>query len=116
MRNNARVYGVEDKITFIHGDVTELIGSLHYDAAFFDPPWGGPGHLQKAVFGWGDLSPNPLPLIHTALARCENVALAVPANFNVADLRLGGYELVLQKAEIDQKLWYLNAYYRKPPE
>ena len=56
--------------------------------------------------------PNPLPLIHTALARCENVALAVPANFNVADLRLGGYELVLQKAEIDQKLWYLNAYYR----
>ena len=54
--------------------------------------------------------------VHTALARCENVALAVPANFNVADLRLGGYELVLQSAEIDQKLWYLNAHYRKPSE
>lgn len=112
-RNNARVYGVEDKITLIHGDVTELIASLHYDAAFFDPPWRGPGHLQKTMFGWDDLSPNPLPLIHTALVQCENVALSVPVNFNLADLRLNEYELVLQKAEIDSQWWYTNAFYRK---
>lgn len=112
-RNNARVYGVEDMITFIHGDVTELISSLHYDAAFFDPPWGGPEHQKKTVFGWDDFSPNPLPLIRAALARCETVALSMPINFNVADLRLDEYELVLQRAEIEQQLWCLNAYYRK---
>lgn len=115
-RNNARVYGVEDRITFIHGDVAELIGSLHYDAAFFDPPWGGPEyHQKKSVFGWDDFPMNPKPLIHAALARCETVILAVPVNFNVADLRVDEYELVVQKAEMAQQLWWwwLNAFYRK---
>ena len=112
-RNNARVYGVEDRITFIHGDVTELIGSLHYDVAYFDPPWGGSECHKKVVFGWDDFPVNPLPLIHAALALCETVALSVPVNFNVADLRVDDYELVLQHAKMEHQLWFLNAFYRK---
>jgi len=113
-RNNARVYGVEDRITFIHGDVTELIGSLHYDAAFFDPPWGELENRQNATFCWDDFPVNPIPLIHAALARCNIVGLAVPANFNVAELHMDEYELAVQKAEMAQQLWWLNAFYRKP--
>ena len=112
-RNNARIYGVESRITFIHGDVSELIGSLRYDAAFFDPPRGGPGHQKKAAFGWDDFSPNPLQLIRSAQGRCETLALSVPANFSVADLRMDGCALDLQKEEIDQQLWGWNAFFRK---
>lgn len=113
-RNNARVYGVEDRITFIHGDVTKLVGTLHYDAAFFDPPWGGLENRQNATFCWDDFPVNPIPLIHAALARCNIVGLAVPANFNVAELHMDEYELAVQKAEMAQQLWWLNAFYRKP--
>ena len=112
-RNNAQVYGVEDRITFIHGDVTELVETLEYDAAFFDPPWGGPEQLQKTVFGWDDMSPNPLPLIHVALARCATAVLAAPVNFRVDDLRLESYTLDLQRLEMDGRQCFINAFFRK---
>lgn len=112
-RNNARVYGVENQISFIHGDVTKLIGSLHYDAAFFDPPRGGPGHQKIAGFSWDDLSPNPRQLLRTALARCEIVGLAVPANFNMDDLSLDQSRLEIHKAVVNQHVWHWNVFYRK---
>ena len=44
-QNNARVYGVFDKITFIQGDVREILVSLcdyeDVDIVFMSPPWGG---------------------------------------------------------------------------
>lgn len=44
-KNNARVYGVFDKITFIQGDVRQVLKSLEdyedVDTVFMSPPWGG---------------------------------------------------------------------------
>lgn len=39
---NARIYGVEDKIQFIHGDFNKVASSIHADGVFLSPPWGGP--------------------------------------------------------------------------
>jgi len=41
-RHNAKLYGVANRITFVHGDVLELMGRLPCDAIYLDPPWGGP--------------------------------------------------------------------------
>lgn len=38
-KNNAKIYGVEDKITFIHGDILNIIPRIEYDSIHFDPPW-----------------------------------------------------------------------------
>jgi 23S rRNA G2445 N2-methylase RlmL len=50
---NASVYGVRDKIRFVHGDAFELSKSVVADAVFVSPPWGGPrpdGAGRNSVF------------------------------------------------------------------
>ncbi|VDM85522.1 unnamed protein product [Strongylus vulgaris] len=56
-RENAKVYGVENRIEFICCDFfhfaakwTENIGkSADVDAVFLSPPWGGPSYLKSEV-------------------------------------------------------------------
>ncbi len=40
-RHNATLYGVADRIEFIHGDACQLLPKLDADLLFMDPPWGG---------------------------------------------------------------------------
>lgn len=49
-RNNARVYGVEDKIEFIVGDFFKVAPRLIADAVFLSPPWGGPEEVSSSYF------------------------------------------------------------------
>lgn len=79
-RHNAGVYGVSDRIEFIHADFMHLAGvlalpilltclspfilrkhnsdlplrdvaeSMRADVVFLSPPWGGPGYKDVAVF------------------------------------------------------------------
>ena len=45
-KHNAKVYGVEDRITFIHGDFMSIGKSLMaHDVIFLSPPWGGPEYM-----------------------------------------------------------------------
>lgn len=44
-RNNARVYGVEDRIEFVVGDFLQLAPTLKADVVFLSPPWGGPDYM-----------------------------------------------------------------------
>jgi len=39
-RHNARVYGVGDAITFVHGDALQHAAAAAADLCFVDPPWG----------------------------------------------------------------------------
>jgi methylase of polypeptide subunit release factors len=39
-RHNARLYGVEDRITFLQGDALALATACAADLWFCDPPWG----------------------------------------------------------------------------
>ena len=48
-RNNARVYGVEDKIEFIVGDFFKVAPRLIADAVFLSPPWGGPEEVSSSL-------------------------------------------------------------------
>ncbi|MEZ4318618.1 MAG: hypothetical protein R3F61_13980 [Myxococcota bacterium] len=44
-RENARVYGVNDRITFLHGNALERLPTLSGDLLFLDPPWGEPDRI-----------------------------------------------------------------------
>jgi len=45
-KNNAHVYGVENKITFIHGDYFEEAPKVKADVVYLDPSWGGPEYKR----------------------------------------------------------------------
>ena len=57
-KNNARVYGVDHKISFILGDFMRLsrssFGPLNedprVDVVFLSPPWGGPAYINQDEF------------------------------------------------------------------
>lgn len=52
-RNNAQIYGVADRITFIQGDVFEILQDMRdkaIDLVFMSPPWGGPDYVSKSVY------------------------------------------------------------------
>lgn len=49
-KENAKIYGVDDRIEFILGDFFELAPMLKADVVFLSPPWGGPAYLAENTF------------------------------------------------------------------
>ena len=52
-RHNATIYGVADRIQFIHGDVFTVLPELAdegIDLVFMSPPWGGPDYATREIF------------------------------------------------------------------
>lgn len=56
-RHNARLYGVEDRITFLLGDAVALATTCAADLLFCDPPWGE--HWHRTAVSPEALSPLP---------------------------------------------------------
>lgn len=67
-RHNAEVYGVADRIEFVHGDAfaiaAELSSQHRVDAVFVSPPWGGPRPQSSAGEAFDPLTNIP------GLGRC----------------------------------------------
>ena len=80
--HNARVYGVNDRIEWLHGDFMSLAPSLHADVVFLSPPWGGPGYADSATFDlvtmMGGL--DGAEILRSALRVAPNVAYFLPRN------------------------------------
>ena len=52
-RHNATIYGVADRIEFIHGDLFDVLNrrtEMSPDLVFLSPPWGGPDYINQSVF------------------------------------------------------------------
>ena len=90
-RHNAVVYGVEDRITFLHDDIWNVMdGRYGVDAVYLDPPWGGPSAAARDRFGLDDFKIDARSLLEHAFALTPQVILSVPPNFDEADLRALG--------------------------
>jgi len=98
-RHNARVYGVESKIRFIHADGVGLLPALNADLLFVDPPWGREYNKQRV--GLADL-----PLLQAALgarARFGAVWAKVPVSFVTGDTPQASPEAVFGRAPGDER-------------
>ena len=62
-KNNAEVYGVSDRIEFIHGDFLLLAPALSADVVFLSPPWGGPEYATQEVFSLKDMPIDGYPFL-----------------------------------------------------
>lgn len=102
-KNNARVYGVEDKITFIHGDIFDVLPELTFDTVYFDPPWWWPDYINKKDFLFSDFSPDGNLLMEMALKKTDNIAFGIPINFNIQELIRTKRPFYLQKNILNSK-------------
>ncbi|KAI1368836.1 RNA cap guanine-N2 methyltransferase [Xylaria arbuscula] len=97
-QNNAAIYGVADKITWVLGDSFKFIelltkspeqleDRLRVDVAttaiFASPPWGGPGYRTDEIFDLTTMEPYNLAALHDAYKIMDH-ALYLP---RTSDLR-----------------------------
>eukprot|EP01102_Stenamoeba_stenopodia_P009005 TRINITY_DN2641_c0_g1_i3.p1 TRINITY_DN2641_c0_g1~~TRINITY_DN2641_c0_g1_i3.p1 ORF type:complete len:505 (+),score=163.31 TRINITY_DN2641_c0_g1_i3:32-1516(+) len=88
-QHNAKVYGVYDRIEFIHGDYLSLIPKLSANIVFLSPPWGGPEYASLDTFPLksikiGDV--DGVELFKKTLSITSNIAYYLPRNINKSDL------------------------------
>jgi predicted RNA methylase len=98
-RHNARCYGVESQIRFVHADGVTLLPELNASLLFVDPPWGRDYSKQRV--GLVDL-----PLLKAALsARARYGALwaKVPVSFVTDDTPQARPEAVFGRAPGDAR-------------
>ena len=114
-KNNARIYGVEDRIEFIIGDYFQIMPLLRkVDAVFLSPSWGGPKYLNASLF---DLSYIPIGgyrIFELAQAATPNIAYYVPRNVNVDQMvKLGGTgsNVEIEQHFLNGKLKTMTAYF-----
>ncbi|MCJ1356067.1 MAG: hypothetical protein MMC33_006061 [Icmadophila ericetorum] len=103
-KNNATVYGVEDRIRWFEGDCFEVLNEGNFrefvggkgegeggegwkerSVVFGSPPWGGPGYRTDAIFNLSHMQPyNLTALIAPFRKLTKEVALYLP---RTSDLR-----------------------------
>ncbi|OBT69872.1 hypothetical protein VE03_00476 [Pseudogymnoascus sp. 23342-1-I1] len=87
-KNNAAVYGVEDKITWINDDCFGFVaknGNIDFKTStiFASPPWGGPGYRGDEIFNLDTMQPYSAKQIHE-MCKATECALFLP---RTSDLR-----------------------------
>ncbi|XP_043529277.1 trimethylguanosine synthase isoform X2 [Frieseomelitta varia] len=119
-RNNARVYGVDDRIEFIVGDFLQLASKLIADVVFLSPPWGGPEYAKNETFDLNNIMQpiGGVKLFNIARKITDHVAYFLPRNVDTMQLAIlagvgGGVEV--EQNFLDRKLIALTAYYGELP-
>ncbi|CAJ0594713.1 unnamed protein product [Cylicocyclus nassatus] len=121
-RENAKVYGVEDRIEFLCCDFFHFAAKwtsgsekcAEVDAVFLSPPWGGPGYLKSEVFDLDDLTPNGFDIYTAASKMSPNVAYFLPRNTSVKELIAlsgPGGRCEIEQSCLNKKIKTLTVYY-----
>ncbi|KAE8366970.1 RNA cap guanine-N2 methyltransferase-domain-containing protein [Aspergillus caelatus] len=91
-KHNAKIYGVEDKITWFEGDSLQIVNNQlkdlgPYSVLFASPPWGGPGYRSDKVFNLSTMEPYSLATLYNEYALfTEHMVLYLPRTSNVKQL------------------------------
>ncbi|KAK4515014.1 uncharacterized protein ATC70_002623 [Mucor velutinosus] len=114
-RENAKIYGVADRIEFILGDFFDLAPHLKADCVFLSPPWGGPAYMAEDVYDLKSMIPGDGMNIHKiASSITPNVAFFVPRNTDpqqLAQLAGPGNTCEIEQNSLNGKIKALTAYY-----
>jgi len=76
-KHNAKIYGVDKKITWFEGDCFDILKNQlkdlgPYSVVFGSPPWGGPGYRLDDVFNVETMKPYSLQTL------CEEFSMFSP--------------------------------------
>jgi len=92
---NARIYGVDERITFVHGRCEEQISLIEHDVLLLDPPWGGRDYDKQGMH-IHELSIN---IEDVLAAHTGQIRMKLPRSFSVDELS-GGWK---PKAAVDDR-------------
>ena len=116
-RHNAAVYGVADRVQWIHGDFFALAPSLKADVIFLSPPWGGPGYAEAEIFDMRTMMGglDGAQILRDALGAAPNVAYFLPRNTDRAQVaqlaREAGVPLEIEVCKLNGHVKGLMAYF-----
>ncbi|GAB1202935.1 hypothetical protein APSETT445_001559 [Aspergillus pseudonomiae] len=91
-KHNAKIYGVEDKITWFEGDSLQIVNNQlkelgPYSVLFASPPWGGPGYRSDKVFNMSTMEPYSLGTLYGEYALfTDHIVLYLPRTSDVKQL------------------------------
>ena len=117
-KHNAKIYWVQDKITFINWNVLDYIEKFNYDIAYFDPPWSKNGdyYYDKWEYNFKDYWVDWMQLINLAKKKTDNVIFALPKNFNFSELNVFDWNFILTREFINWELFLFNLFLDKNNE
>jgi trimethylguanosine synthase len=110
-KNNAEVYGVSDRITFIHWDILRVLPQLDFNAIYLDPPWWWVDYINKKSFGFSDFSLDGHILLDMAFKKTQNVVFSLPINFDIQEIIKLWIDFYLQKNILDGKHIFSTVYF-----
>lgn len=118
-KQNAKVYGVADKIQFFCGNAFHIMDSFInsrkknngscekiFDAIFLSPPWGGPEYSKEKEFKLEMCTPNGYDIFWKALELTENIAYFLPKNTRSSDVSFL-YKKACSKIRFWAKNWII---------
>ncbi|KAI4200203.1 MAG: hypothetical protein LQ346_002437, partial [Caloplaca aetnensis] len=91
-RHNSRLYGVEQMISWFHGDCFEILKNElsplgQYSVIFASPPWGGPGYRTEPVFDLKTMQPYSLrQLLECFRQLTQDIVLFLPRTSDLNQL------------------------------
>ncbi|UJR35782.1 hypothetical protein I4U23_028530 [Adineta vaga] len=104
-KQNARVYGVEDRIEFIQGDFLQLAPTLTADIVYLSPPWGGPSYGTVDLFDLEkNIELNGYHIFEVAKKITSNIVYFLPRNVNVEQV----ISLMDEKTPMELEQNFLN--------
>ncbi|KAI4093276.1 MAG: hypothetical protein LQ344_002986 [Seirophora lacunosa] len=91
-KHNAKVYGVDQKISWFHGDCFDILKNDlstlgPYSIIFASPPWGGPGYRTNRVFNLTEMQPYSLnQLLESFRQLTQEIVLFLPRTSDLCQL------------------------------
>jgi trimethylguanosine synthase len=110
-RENARIAGVVERITFLHGDTLALLPTLRAEAVFFDGQWAGPAADSDQPFRLADFRPDGNEFLSRAFALTGEVILRTPPHFDFAELDRVGRVYFREPTIIDGSVRAYSVYF-----
>ena len=110
-KNNAKIYGVEDKINFICGDYFNEAPKIDAEVVYLDPPWGGPDYKNIEKFKLEHFSPNGNEILELAFKNFKKVVMRVPKNFDFEELEKFKKEYEIIEDYLGEKLVTKTVYF-----
>jgi len=102
-QHNAKLAGVDHKIAFVNGDVTQAAIKVKADVVVLSPPWGGMDYMGGgAEYDLYNMEPPLDAVLKQAFALADNAVVLLPKNTSSRHIRELGSMFGVARIEVEE--------------